>query len=187
MNATTGHTQGKVTTRALRVVKVITPARLLRGMAMGAMLIAATAFVYQELNQGEADSLSSSNQAMQAFQAPTYLGSEERKTEGVSSDAARNSTVDRTLSNIELERMDYAADLMLWKPAHQPSAGSPSSNREIERLESQIDRLLADAALDPSRNTPLLNREIERLDYQIDMMRLNAMRDPTVGRASFSE
>jgi hypothetical protein len=187
MKATTGHTQGKVTTRALRVVKVITPARLLRGMAMGAMLMAATAFVYQELNQGEADSLSSSNQAMQAFQAPTYLGSEERKTEGVSSDAARNSTVDRTLSNIELERMDYAADLMLWKPAHQPSAGSPSSNREIKRLESQIDRLLADAARDPSRNTPLLNREIERLDYQIDMMRLNAMRDPTVGRASFSE
>jgi hypothetical protein len=106
---------------------------------------------------------------METVPAPTYLESEEHKAEGVSSDAVHNSTVDRTLSNIELERMDYAADMMLRKAAHQPSTSNPLSNREIERLERKIDSMLADAARDPSRNTSLLNREIERLDYQIDM------------------
>jgi hypothetical protein len=187
MNSTTGHTQDKVRRRAIRVAKVITPARLLRGLAMGAMLIAATAFVYQELSQGEAHSLSSSNQVTETAAAPNYLGSEEHKTEGMSSDAVHNSTVDRSLSNIELERMDYETDMMLWAAARKPSESNPISNREIERLESQIDRLLADAARDPSRNTPLLNREIERLDYQIDMLRLNAMQNQSVDRPLSSE
>jgi hypothetical protein len=96
---------------------------------------------------------------------------------GTSSNAGRSSTVDRTLSNIELERRDYEADMMLRAAAHNPSESSPFSNREIERLETHIDRLLADAALDPSRNTPQLNREIERLDNEIDMIRLSAMPD----------
>jgi hypothetical protein len=177
MSATTSHTQGKAISRAVRMVKDITLARLLRGLAMGALLAAGTALYFNIASWDEADILSLSNQVMQVVTAPTYLESEEYKAEGVSSDAAHNSTVDRTLSNIELERMDYEADMMLWAAARKPSESRPPSTREIERLESQIDRLLADAALDPSRNTPLLNRQIERLDYQIDMLRLNAMQN----------
>jgi hypothetical protein len=187
MNATTGHTQGKVMRQAIRMAKVMTPARLLRGLAMGALLAAGTVLYFNMAPGSEAGSPSSSNQVMETVPAPTHLESEEHKAEGVSSDAVHNSTVDRTLSNIELERMDYAADMMLRKAAHQPSTSNPLSNREIERLERKIDSMLADAARDPSRNTPLLNREIERLDYQIDMLRLNAMQNQSVDRPLSSE
>jgi hypothetical protein len=187
MNAITSHTQGKAKRRAIRMAKVITPARLLRGLAMGALLAAGTALYFNMASGDEAGSPSSSNQVTQAAPAPAHLKSEEHKTEGMLSDTVRNSTIDRSLSNIELERMDYAADMMLWAAARKPSESSPLSNREIEHLESQIDRLLADAAQDPSRNTPLLNRKIERLDYQIDMMRLNAMQNQSADRPLTSE
>jgi hypothetical protein len=181
MNAT-NQTQGKVMRKAIRVAKGITPARLLRGAAMGAMLIAATAFVYQELNRGEVNSFSSGNQATQAV--PAQLDSEGHEAKGMPPDAVRNSTVDRTLSNIELERMNYEADLMLRKAAHQPSAVSSSSNRGIERLEARIDHLLAEAARDPSKNTSSLNQEIERLDERIAMLLMAAHKTPVSGQTS---
>jgi hypothetical protein len=146
----------------------VTPWRAGRVLALGALLAAGTTLYFNMAPEGES-SRPSSSEKMEVAPKFTDL------------DAGRSSTVDRTLSNIELERMDYEADMML-RAAHQPSVSSPFSNREIERLKTHIDRLLADAALDPSRNMPQLNREIERLDYQIDMLRLNAMQDSSGGR-----
>jgi hypothetical protein len=144
MNATTGHTQGKVMRQITRMAKVMTPARLLRGLATGALLAAGTVLYFNMASGGEAGSPSSSIQVTEAV--PAQLEAEERQAEGMSSNAVRNSTVDRKLSNIELERMDYEADMMLWAAARSSSESSPLSNKEIERL-----------------------------DYQIDMLRLNAM------------
>ena len=172
MSATPTQNQGKAMRRAIRIATVITPARLLRGIAMGAMLIAAIGLVYQELNQGKADNFSSSNQATQAV--PAQSGSKAHDEEEMSSNAVRNSTVNRTLPNIELERLDYQADLMQGA-AHK---NSPFTNRGIDRLEGRIDRLLADAAGDPSKNKPSWNWEIERLDERIGMVRA-AARKPT--------
>jgi hypothetical protein len=48
------------------------PVRILAGVAIGAMLITPTAFIYQELNQDEAARPSSSSQITEASQAPAY-------------------------------------------------------------------------------------------------------------------
>ncbi len=164
--------------------------KLVGMVALGALVIAGTALHFAPGPTGESSSPSSSEKTIADSRftdidaVDNYLSVDDLRkyvyTEepiGTSSNAGRSSTVDRTLSNIELERMDYEADMMLRAAAHNSSESSPFSNREIERLETHIDRLLADAALDPSRNTPQLNREIERLDDQIDALRLDTMPD----------
>ena len=124
---------------------------------MGAMLIMATTFTYDQLRQDEAANPSSSSRITEASQASAYW---------VQRDEAEEMTYDELSKNF---------------------IGIPSPGTKITHLESQIASLLADAARDPSRNTPQLNREIERLDDQIDMLRLNAMRDPSMGKSSSSE
>jgi hypothetical protein len=136
MNATT-QTRGKPMRRAIRVAKVITPARLFGGLAMGAMLIAATALAYQEVNQGEADSLSSSNQVTPAV--PAQLDSE-----------APESSASRPFSNREIERLEARIDLLLADAARDPSKNTSSLNREIERLDERIDMSRAAAHQPPA-------------------------------------
>jgi hypothetical protein len=76
---------------------------------------------------------------------------------------------------------------MLFDTGRSSTVDKSLSRQEVERLERQIDRMLADVTLNPSRNTPLLNRKIEQLDAQIDTLRLNAIHNQSVGRPPFSE
>jgi hypothetical protein len=131
--------------------------KLLGGLAVGAMLITATTFTYDQLRRDEAASLSSNSQITEAFQTSAYW---------VQMDEAEERTYDELLKDF---------------------IGIPSPGTEIKHLESQIAILLADAARDPSRNTPQLKREIERLDNQIDMLRLNAMQNQSADRPLSSE
>src|ERR687896_2433929 len=121
--------------------------KLLGGLAVGAMLITATTFTYDQLRRDEGASLSSNTQITEASQASAYW---------VQRDEAEEMTYDELSKNF---------------------IGIPSPGTQITHLENQIASLLADAARDPSRNTPQLSREIERLDNQIDMLRLSAMPD----------
>jgi hypothetical protein len=137
--------------------------KLLGGLAVGAMLITATTFTYDQLRQDEAANPSSSSQIAEASQASAYW---------VQRDEAEEMAYDELSKNF----VGIAA------PSSENSQGlqAPAywvQRDEIKHLESQIASLLADAARDPSRNTPQLNREIERLDNAIDMLRLNAMQD----------
>jgi hypothetical protein len=169
-------------------------------VAVGALLAAGTALYFNMASGSQVGSPSSIEKMEVAPKftdldaVDNYLSVEDLRKYvypeepiGVSPDTVRNSTVDRTLSNMELERMDYEADRLLWAAAHNSSESSPFSNREIEHLERQIASLLADAARDPSRNTPQLNREIEHLDNEIDMLRLNAMQNQSADRPLSSE
>jgi hypothetical protein len=124
---------------------------------VGAMLITATTFTYDQLRRDEAASLSSNSQIAEASQASAYWAQR---------DEAEEMTYDELSKNF---------------------IGIPSPATKITHLESQIAILLADAARDPSRNTPQLNREIERLDSQIDMLRLNAMQNQSADRPLSSE
>src|SRR5919106_1975413 len=121
--------------------------KLLGGLAVGAMLITATTFTYDQLRQDKAASPSSSSQIAEASQALAYW---------VQRDEAEEMTYDELSKNF---------------------IGIPSPGTKITHLESRIASLLADAARDPARNTPQLNREIERLDYEIAALRLSGMRD----------
>jgi hypothetical protein len=69
----------------------------------------------------------------------------------------------RPLSNREMERLDYEADMLLFAEAHKPSAGRPLSNREIERLDYEADMLLFAEAHTPSASRPLSSEDLERL------------------------
>jgi hypothetical protein len=171
---------------------IVTPWRVGRVLALGALLAAGTTLYFNMAPEGESS----------------------RPSSGEKMEVAPNSTVDRTLSNIELERMDYEADLMLWKAAVKPSADSPRSTgralhdralvdqlaeanekaydelsksfigipylgqrnevvgplwnlRSIERLEEKISIIVQNAA---QASKPLSNKEIERLYTQIDLM-----------------
>jgi hypothetical protein len=121
--------------------------KLLGGLAVGAMLITATTFTYDQLRRDEAASLSSNSQITEASQASAYW---------VQMDAAEEMTYDELLKDF---------------------IGIPSPTTKITHLESQIAILLADAARDPSRNTPQLNREIDRLEEQIDIMQAAEAQD----------
>src|SRR5918999_2282312 len=107
--------------------------KLLGGLAVGAMLITATTFTYDQLRRDEGASLSSNTQITEASQASAYW---------VQRDEAEEMTYDELSKNF---------------------IGIPSPGTQITHLENRIASLLADVARDPSRNTPQLNREIERL------------------------
>jgi hypothetical protein len=130
---------------------------LFRGLALGALMIAATG-IYFGTTAGRAgdDSSLRGNQVGIA-----YPSSENSQGLWVSAYWVQRD-----------EREEMAYDELL-----KDFIGIPSPATKITHLESRIASLLADAARDPSRNTPQLNREIERLDYQIDMLRLNAMQN----------
>lgn len=81
MNSTTGPTQGKVIRRAIRMARVITPVRLLRGLAMGGLLVATTALFFNMAAGHEAGRPSSSHQTAEAVPASTSLESGKRETE----------------------------------------------------------------------------------------------------------
>jgi hypothetical protein len=130
---------------------------LFRGLALGALMIAATGIYFGTTAGGAGDD--SSLRGNQVGIA--YPSSENSQGLWVSAYWVQRD-----------EREEMAYDEL-----SKNFIGIPSPGTQITHLESRIASLLADAARDPSRNTPQLNREIERLDYQIDMLRLNAMQN----------
>jgi hypothetical protein len=143
---------------------------LFRGLALGALMIAATGIYFGTTSSGAGDDPSlrgnqvgiayPSSENSQGFQAPAYW---------VQRDEAEEMAYDELSKNF----------VGIAYPSSENSQGlqAPAywvQRDEIKHLESQIASLLADAARDPSRNTPQLNREIERLDYQIDRLRQRA-------------
>ena len=193
MNATTGHTQGKVMRQAIRMTKVITLARLLRGLAMGALLSVGAALYFNMTSASEAPTLSATSQAeglsATRDQQRVVDNMQKRLDEAVNASPGEQGGIysdDNPYPYLTLEgfthQLEQDEEYGEIEATRRSNWDRPPLDVAIERLERQINSMFADAARDPSKNTPSLNREIERLDYQIDMLRLNAMRDTSMVR-----
>jgi hypothetical protein len=192
----------------------VTPWRVGRVLASGALLAAGTALYFNMTSEGQAGSPSSIEKMgvapkftdldavdnyLSVDDLLNYVYPEEQRAEGMSLDTVGNSTVDRTLSNTELERMDYEADLMLRKAAHQPVVSSPPSKGVTAPSTGRAlhDRALLDQLAEANEKaydelsksfigipyfseqnkavSPLFNsRAIELLEEQLSIMLFNA-------------
>jgi hypothetical protein len=115
---------------------------LFRGLALGALMIAATGIYFGTTSSGAGDDPSlrgnqvgiayPSSENSQGFQAPAYW-----------------------VQRDEIERLESQIDRLLADAALDPSRNTPLLNREIERLDYQIDMLRLNAMQNQSADRPL--------------------------------
>ena len=136
--------------------------KLLGGLAVGAMLITATTFTYDQLRRDEAASPSSSSQIAEASQAlaKNFVGIAYPSSENSQGFQAPAYWVQRD----EIERLESQIDRLLADAALDPSRNTPLLNREIERLDYQIDRLRLNAMQNQSAEQRAAERHQENLD-----------------------
>jgi hypothetical protein len=113
--------------------------KLLGGLAVGAMLITATTFTYDQLRRDEAASPSSSSQIAEASQAlaKNFVGIAYPSSENSQGLQAPAYWVQRD----EIKHLESQIASLLADAARDPSRNTPQLNRKIERLDYQIDMM----------------------------------------------
>ena len=175
----------KVNTRIHQAMATKAPVKFLGGLALGALLMAATVLPFSAVLADEpARPLSSEQNRCYPEISDDCLALPDHE---LSYNTAARALSDQQSYRIEgFEAFGVPLQIdeegMVVEAVQKPVASRPLSNMEIERLDYQIDGMLSAAAQTPSVGRPLSNMEMERMDYQIDSMLSAAAQNPSAGR-----
>ncbi len=122
--------------------------KLLGGLAVGAMLIMATTFTYDQLRRDE---------ITEASQASAYWGVQRAEAEEMAYDELSKNFIGIPSPGTKITHLESQIASLLADAARDPSRNTPQLNREIERLDHQIDMLRLNAMQNQPAGRPKQN------------------------------